>query len=89
MRSWEALGEAPIAEVKEFVRIGASPRASQLLIHASKAGAFLEGAKMVERHHVEKVIHPVLRHRVLLNYSGESESMSVDKIVDRLLKIKL
>lgn len=81
--------EAPVSEVKEFVRIGASPRASQLLIHAAKAAAFLEGSKMVERHHVEKVIHPVLRHRILLNYSGESESMSVDKIVDRLLKIKL
>ncbi len=81
--------EAPPSEVKEFVRIGASPRGSQLLIHAARAAAFLEGSKFVERHHVEKVIHPILRHRILLNYSGESESVSADKIVDRILKIKI
>lgn len=74
---------------KRYLRYGAGPRASQYIIHAAKAAAYLEGSKEVKKHHIEKVIYPVLMHRISLNFSGESENIKKEDIIKKLLEIKL
>jgi MoxR-like ATPase len=71
--------------VKKYVAWGAGPRAGQSLILASKARALLHGRTYVAIDDVKAVAPPVLRHRVITNYSAEAEGVSPDEIVKRLL----
>jgi MoxR-like ATPase len=72
--------------VKEYVRWGAGPRAGQALILGAKAYALLNGRKTVSPADIRRVAHPVLRHRVLPNFAAEAEGVSVERIIDELLK---
>jgi len=72
--------------VKEYVRWGAGPRAGQALILGAKAYALLNGRKTVSPADIRRVAHPVLRHRVLPNFAAEAERVSVERIIDELLK---
>ncbi len=71
--------------VKKYVAWGAGPRAGQSLILAAKARALLYGRTYVAIDDVKAVAPPVLRHRVITNYGAESEGVSPDEIVRRLL----
>jgi MoxR-like ATPase len=71
--------------VKKYVAWGAGPRAGQSLILAAKARALLYGRTYVAIDDVKAVAPPVLRHRVITNYSAEAEGVSPDEIVKRLL----
>ncbi len=73
--------------VKEWVQWGAGPRASQYLIIGAKANAILKGRFYVTIDDVKAVAHPVLRHRVIANFSAEAEGVTTDKIVDKLLEV--
>ncbi len=73
--------------VKKYVAWGAGPRASQYLILGAKARAALDGRYSPNFEDVEYVVHPVLRHRVITNFSAEAEGIKSDFIVDELLKI--
>ena len=75
--------------VKEAVSYGASPRASISIVKAAKAFAYLEGIEAVERHHIQRVALPILRHRIILNFTGEAELGSSDKLIKEILKMKL
>lgn len=77
--------EAP-AFVKECVGWGAGPRASQYLILGAKARAALYGRNYVTTEDVAGVALPVLRHRIVTNFHAESEGMTTDKIVQKLLE---
>ena len=81
--------DVSIPEVKQYVHYGASPRASQYIVHASRAYAYLENKKAVERHHIEQVAYPVLRHRIQMNFNAEADGMSSDRLIALLLKLKL
>jgi MoxR-like ATPase len=72
--------------VKEYVRWGAGPRAGQALILGAKAYALLNGRKTVSPADIRRVAHAVLRHRVLPNFAAEAEGVSVERIIDELLK---
>jgi MoxR-like ATPase len=72
--------------VKDWVNWGAGTRASQSLILAAKARALLSGRSHVGYEDVDSVAHPVLRHRILLNYRAEAEGITVDHIISRLLQ---
>lgn len=72
--------------VKEYLSYGAGPRAGQAIILASKAQALLAGRYAVTPNDIKKVIHPALRHRLTLNFKAESENMSPDQVLDKLLK---
>ncbi len=72
--------------VTKFVEWGAGPRAGQSIILAAKAKAFLEGRLAVIPDDVVSVAHAVLRHRVVMNFSARTESVSVAQIVNDLLK---
>lgn len=71
--------------VKQYVRWGAGPRAGQALILGAKAYALLKGRLTVAPEDIQRVAHPVLRHRVLPNFAAEAEGVSIERIIDELL----
>jgi MoxR-like ATPase len=71
--------------VRRRVRWGAGPRAGQALILGAKAHALLAGRFHTTPADVQRVAAPVLRHRVLINFSGEAEGVTPDAIVAELL----
>jgi MoxR-like ATPase len=73
--------------VKQYVRWGAGPRAGQALIMGAKAYALLNGRYAVAPADIQRVAHPVLRHRVLPNFAAEAEGVSVERIIDELLQL--
>jgi MoxR-like ATPase len=73
-------------EVRKYVAWGAGPRASQYLILGAKAHAALEGRFSPNFDDVKHIIHPVLRHRVLTNFTAEAEGITSDDIIEGLLK---
>jgi len=72
--------------VNEWVSWGAGLRAAQFLILGAKARALLYGRAHVTQNDIQTLALPVLRHRILINYRAEAEGITVDGIVDRLLK---
>jgi MoxR-like ATPase len=72
--------------IKEWVSYGASVRAAQYLILGAKARALLQGRYHVKFDDVRALAHPVLRHRILKNFHAESERVTTDQLVDRLLE---
>jgi MoxR-like ATPase len=71
----------------KWVAYGASVRAAQYLILGGKARAISEGRYHVSFEDIRALSHPVLRHRVLLNFHAESEGITSDQIIDQLLEI--
>ena len=72
--------------VSEWVSWGAGPRAGQYLILGAKARAVLHGRFRAEREDIQAVLHPVLRHRILTNFSAEAEGVTPDRVIDRLIE---
>lgn len=70
------------AEVKRFVRYGASPRAGQALLLAAKIRALLAGRLHVATEDVLAFALPALRHRVLLNFEAQAEGRDADAILE-------
>src|SRR6059058_91435 len=71
---------------KEYVSWGAGTRAVQYLVLGAKARAAIAGEYNVTCAHVRAVAALVLRHRVLVNFHGEAEGMTSDKVVRKLLE---
>jgi MoxR-like ATPase len=71
--------------VKSYVEWGAGPRAGQYLVLGAKARALMDGRFNVSCSDVRTVAHPVLRHRIFTNFNADSEGISVEEIVNRLL----
>ncbi len=69
----------------KYIREGASPRAAQALIRASKAKAFMEGRMNVSFEDVKYAAYPVLRHRIILGFDAVSEGISEDQIITDIL----
>lgn len=75
---------------KDYIRLGSSPRGAIGLFISSKANAILEGRNFVTPNDVKTVAPDVLRHRILLNYEGQAENISTDKVIEEILnKIKI
>jgi MoxR-like ATPase len=73
--------------VKEWVHWGAGPRASQYLVIGAKARAVLQGRAYATIEDVRAIARPVLRHRIVTNFTAEAEGVTADKIVDKLLEV--
>jgi MoxR-like ATPase len=73
--------------VEDQVSWGAGPRAVQFLILGAKARALLHGRTHVSTEDIQALIKPVLRHRLVVNFAAESDGVTPDVIVDRLLAI--
>ncbi|MHC5212047.1 MAG: AAA family ATPase [Planctomycetota bacterium] len=72
--------------VKTNLRWGAGPRAGQYLILGAKARAVIKGRFHVSIEDIQRAARPVLRHRILTNYSAQAEGIRSDDIIDRLLQ---
>jgi MoxR-like ATPase len=72
--------------IKEWVSYGASVRAAQYLVLGGKARALMRGRTHVSFDDIRALAHPVLRHRILTNFHAESERITTDRIIDRLLE---
>lgn len=68
--------------VKKYLRWGASPRAAQALIRAARVRALSQGRAHVSFDDLRSFAHEVLQHRVLLNYDGQAENISVKELID-------
>ncbi len=79
--------EDPLAPsyVKEYVRWGGSPRASQYLILGAKARAAVTGKLCADYDGVKSVARQVLRHRVLLNFNARAQKITINDVIDKLL----
>jgi MoxR-like ATPase len=75
-----------LAFVRDWVKWGAGLRASQSLILASKARALMQGRYHVSVADIRALAHPILRHRVIPNFYAESEKVTSDVLVDRLIE---
>ncbi|WP_208726278.1 AAA family ATPase, partial [Corallococcus terminator] len=73
--------------VAKNVSWGAGPRASQYLVLAAKARAILNGRFVATVEDVRALARPVLRHRVLPNFTAESEGITSVKLIDQLLTV--
>jgi MoxR-like ATPase len=74
------------AFTKQYVSWGAGPRASQYLIVGAKVHAAMQGKFSPDKEDLQAVAHAVLRHRIVKNYKAEAENLSMDSIIDELLK---
>lgn len=71
---------------KKYLKYGASPRAAQALITCAKVRALMRGNYNVSYEDIDALAHPVLRHRVKINYTAINEKLSVDDVIDRLVE---
>ncbi|MBL4655964.1 MAG: MoxR family ATPase [Bacteroidia bacterium] len=72
--------------VKDYINWGAGPRASQYLSIGAKCNAVLSGKYSPDIEDVEAVAMSILRHRIIRNYKAEAEGVSVEDIVNELMK---
>jgi MoxR-like ATPase len=72
--------------VRDWVKWGAGLRASQSLILASKARALMDGRYHVSLADIRALARPILRHRIIPNFYAESEKITADILVDRLIE---
>ncbi len=73
----------PIA--KEHLSWGAGPRAVQFLLMGAKARSLMQGQPHVALEDIQALARPVLRHRLLVNYTAESEGVTSDDVVQQLI----
>jgi MoxR-like ATPase len=71
--------------VNQWVNWGAGLRAAQMLVLGGKARALINGQSHVSMDDIKALVHPVLRHRLLLGYKAEAEGVTVEDCIDRLL----
>jgi MoxR-like ATPase len=76
--------EAHKIQVKEFIQLGASPRATISLTLAAKAYAFLRGRGYVTPQDVKSIGMDVLRHRVAITYEAEAEEKTSETIIQKI-----
>jgi MoxR-like ATPase len=72
--------------VGEWLAWGAGPRAAQYMILGAKAHAVLRGRVNVTCDDVKAMAPPVLRHRLFTNFTADSEGISVEDIIERILR---
>jgi MoxR-like ATPase len=71
--------------VKKYVNYGGSIRAAQFIVLAAKARALSRSRYHVTYDDITSVVVPVLRHRILLNFHAESDSIDSDEVLNRLI----
>ena len=79
-------GDALDAELGTWIDVGASPRGAIGLDRASRVHAWLENRDFVTPDDVRAVVHPVLRHRLILSYEASADGIDADKVIDRLIE---
>jgi MoxR-like ATPase len=75
-----------LSYVKDWIRWGAGPRASQYLVLGAKVRAALQGKVTPDISDVEWMAMPVLRHRIVVSYNAEAENIFIGDIINRILE---
>lgn len=70
-----------------WIQIGSSPRGGIALERTSRVHAWLEGRDHVTPHDVRAMVHPVLRHRLMLTYDASAEGIHADQVIDKILEL--
>jgi MoxR-like ATPase len=79
-------GKNGSAIASELLEWGAGPRASQYLVLGAKCNALLNGKYSPDIEDVQAVAKPVLRHRIVRNFKAEADGVTVDEVIERLMK---
>ena len=74
------------ATAKKYVKYGASPRAAQALITCAKVRALINGNYNVSFEDVAALARAVLRHRIKINYTAVNDKLTVDDVIDMIVK---
>ena len=74
-----------LGRLEKLIAVGGSPRASLSLIRAAKAHAFLRGRGFVTVEDIKAIVYKVLRHRLILTYEAEAESLKQDDVIKEIL----
>jgi MoxR-like ATPase len=72
--------------INDWLGWGAGPRAVQNLLLGAKARALLNGRTLVTIEDIQKLAAPVMRHRIVPNFTAESEGITSDKVIARLIQ---
>jgi MoxR-like ATPase len=72
--------------INEWLSWGAGPRAVQNLLLGGKSRALLNGRSHVSTDDIDALAQPVLRHRIVTNFSAESEGVTPDRVIQRLVE---
>jgi MoxR-like ATPase len=80
----EVEGAGEIA--RKYVRWGASPRGAQALLLAGKVQALLSERYNVSIHDIQRVVPPVLRHRVAVNFEAQADGITEDRVLKAVLE---
>lgn len=75
-----------LSELKSLIAVGGSPRATINLTLAAKAYAFLQGRSFVIPEDIKVIAPDVLRHRIILSYEAEAESLKSDDIITKIFE---
>jgi len=86
VRTTRPNGDGSPEFIRNWVSYGASVRAAQYLILGAKARALVRGRYHVSFDDVRALAGPVLRHRILTNFHAESEQVTPDALIERLLE---
>lgn len=73
--------------VREQVAWGAGPRAVQFLILGAKARAAMMGRSYVDTADIQFCAKPVLRHRMVVNFAAESDGITSDAVIDKIISV--
>ncbi len=79
-------GEGVPDFVDELVGWGAGPRAVQFMILGGKAKALLDGRFHVQIEDIQSLAKSVLRHRMVVNFAAESDGVTSDDVIDRIIQ---
>jgi MoxR-like ATPase len=82
--SGQAIRNTQYEVAKRYVRYGASPRAIQTLVLAGKVNAILSGRYNVSYDDLRRVLHPALRHRLVLNVEAQLQNVNADAILTQI-----
>lgn len=74
------------SELKHWIEVGSSPRASIALDKCSRAYAWMQGKDFVDPDDVRSVVHAVLRHRIILSYEAAAEGVNTDDVINEIVK---
>ena len=74
------------ADLQRWIEVGCSPRASIGMHRAARAQAWLAGKDFVDPDDVRSVMHPVLRHRLILSYDALAEGITSDQALDAVME---
>ena len=74
------------SELKNWIEVGSSPRASIALDKCSRAYAWMQGKDFVDPDDVRSIVHSVMRHRLILSYEAAADGISTDQVIDEIVK---